>query len=146
MPRKGQKMSPEARKKIAEALTGRKQPRELVEKIAASNRGKKRSPEICAAIGAGHLGNRFSLESKKRLSEAHKGHPVSDSTVEALSKNKNHLGRKVVINGISYKSMADAARGLGIPYQDVVVMCRYRPQLAELQGLTIDWVESKGDE
>ena len=146
MPPKGQKMSPEARKKIAEGRTGKKHTPETIAKIAASHIGKKRPPEVCAAIGAAHLGSRFSEESKKRVSEAHIGHHMPDSAREALSKSKNSLGRKVVINGIPYKSMRAASRALGINYQDIVVMCRYRPQLAELHGLTIDWVEPKGDE
>lgn len=139
-------MSQEAKKKMSEAHKGAKHAPETIAKMAAAHIGKKRSPEVCAAIGAAHLGNRFSLESRKKLSEAHKGHPVSDSTLEAISKYKNHTGRKVIINGVLYNTMKEAARSLGIPYQDVVVMCRYRPQLAELHGLTIDWVEPKGDE
>ena len=146
MPAKGQKMSPEAKKKLSEAHMGKKHTPETRAKIAAARIGMKYSPETCAAIGAGHLGSRFTPESKKRVSEAHMGHPVADSTIEALIKNKNHSGRKVIINGVLYNSMAKAASALKIPYQDVVVMCRYRPQLAELHGVTIDWVEPKGDE
>lgn len=146
MPPKGYKMSPEAKKKIAEGRTGKKHTPETRAKIAASHVGKKRPPEVCAAIGAGRLGSRFSEESKKRLSEVHMGHHMPDSAREALMKYKNHSGRKVIINGVLYNSMAKAAIALKIPYQDVVVMCRYRPQLAELHGLTIDWVEPKGDE
>lgn len=146
MPPKGQKMSQEAKKKMSDAHKGKKHAPETIAKIAASHIGKKRSPETCAAIGAAHLGNRFTTESKKKLSESHMGHPVSDSIVEAVVKNKNYCGRKVIINGIQYNTMKAASRALKINYQDMVIACRYHPERAKEYGITIDWVEPKGDE
>lgn len=146
MPPKGQKMSQEAKKKMSEAHKGKKFSPETIAKMAAAHIGKKRSPEACAAIGAGRLGIRFSEESRKRVSEAHMGHPVADSTIEAVVKNKNYCGRKVIINGIQYNTMKAASRALGINYKDMVIACRYRPERAKEYGITIDWVEPKGDE
>ena len=149
MASKGQKLTPEQRQKISAGLMGHKHSPETIAKISAtlnaflnSEAGERRKQKQSEVM----TGRRWSArpESKKIMSESHKGHDVSDSTIEALIKNKNRAGRKVIIDGVEYKSMLAASKALGIDYGRMVGYCRYhRDEFYEITGHHIDWVEVK---
>jgi len=68
----GLKRSPEAREKMRQAQTGRKQSLETIAKRAAALRGKPRLPEVRAKISASHIGIRPSAEARAKMSASAK--------------------------------------------------------------------------
>jgi len=146
---KPHKLSEETKAKISDSLKGHKHTEGTKRKMSeslnaflnseAGETRKKRQSEVMT-------GKRWKLseEKKKKLSEIHKGYHPSDSTIEAIVKSKNRVGRKVIIDGVEYKSMKKAAEALGIDYSRMVGYCRYkRDEFYELTGHHIDWVEKK---
>lgn len=144
---KGKQLSPETRARISAARKGMSFSEETKKRMSAAHTGKTLAPEHVANIIAGHKGKRFTMseEGRKSISDGHKGIPAHENTKQAVSKYKNIIGRKVIINGVQYRSMAAAARALGIRYQEMVILCRYNPERAKEHGLTVDWVENKGE-
>lgn len=161
---KGKRLSPETRAKISAVRKGLVLSEEAKAKLSAAHTGKKLSEEQKAKIGLAHTGKKLSEEAKAKISAANKGrhyklspeavvniaigqtgHKFHENTREAAAKYRNAIGRKVIINGMPYSSMRAASRALGIRYQDIVIACRYKPERAAEYGLTIDWVENKGE-
>jgi hypothetical protein len=74
----GNNQSPEARAKIAAAMTGRKWDRETIERRTKHFKGVPKTPEHRAKISAAHIGkHHLSAESKARISAARKGKPLT---------------------------------------------------------------------
>ena len=113
---KNKHMSDKTKKKISDALSGRKLPEEQVEKIASSNRGKKRSEESKRRMSENHAdvsgennpnyGKHMSEETKHKMianrntrkgkDHPNYGKPLSCETKEKLSKIRKgmHAGSK----------------------------------------------------
>lgn len=68
--------SEEHRRKLSEALTGRKIPREIVEKVASKLRGRKMPEEQRKRMSTLLKGKKRSPEAIKRNSESHKGKKI----------------------------------------------------------------------
>ena len=68
----GNKLSPETRAKISDALKGRKQSKEHVEKSRQVRIGHAVSPETRIKIGLAGRGRKASIETRKKISEANK--------------------------------------------------------------------------
>jgi 5-methylcytosine-specific restriction endonuclease McrA len=88
MPRKGQRLTEEQRKKISESrktLTP-----EQRERIAAAQRGRVASPETRAKMSAAHMGHPVSDKVRAAIGNAHRGKTVSKKSKE-LNRQK-HLG------------------------------------------------------
>jgi len=80
-------------------------PNPTIEQFAQTNKGRKQSPE----------------EVERRISKI-RGKPKPDGFGDALSKklkNKHHLAKAVVINGVEYKSARQAGEILGISHRTV---------------------------
>ena len=83
------KASEETKKKISDALKGRKQQRNP--QSNGSMLGKKHSEETKQKIANSHRGKKLSEEHKKKLSEANKGRKLSKESREKVSNSlKNH--------------------------------------------------------
>lgn len=63
----------EAKKKISDALRGKKRPPEVIEKVRIGNLGKKISPEHKKMIGDANRGRIVGAETREKLSKIHKG-------------------------------------------------------------------------
>lgn len=74
--------NPETRKKVSEALKGRKKSLEAEVKRLESRKGFKHSEESKSKIGAALRGKRKSEEHKKRMSEAKVGHKRTKESIE----------------------------------------------------------------
>ena len=81
--------------------------------------------------GEGTLGLKRSNETRKRMSEAHKGRqygPHSDETRRKMSlaragkpvpsrqRGKHPMAKQVIVNGVEYACIRDAAESLDVPY------------------------------
>ncbi len=144
---KGSHLTEEHKQKIGAANTGKKRTAEMKAKLSESHTGKKHPDEVKMKISAANKGRRYRLspEAVANIALAQMGHKMHENTKEATSKYKNGMGRKVVINGMPYNSMRSASKALGIRYYDIVIMCRSHPERAAEHGLTVDWVENKGE-
>lgn len=98
------------------------------------NTNFKHTEETKQKIRESHLGKKFTKEHKKKIGDIHRGKVVSDETKLKMSKSKTgkthsleaklkmsksrreqmRNARNVVINGITYNSVASAARELGL--------------------------------
>ena len=95
---KGKSRSEETKKKLSEALKGRKcgpHSDETKKKISEANKGKKRTSEQKKKMSEAHKGQiawnkgkktrPHSEETRKKISEAHKGHSHSEETKRKIS-------------------------------------------------------------
>lgn len=95
---KGKPRSEETKKKLSEALKGRKcgpHSDETKKKISEANKGKKRTSEQKKKMSEAHKGQiawnkgkktrPHSEETRKKISEAHKGHSHSEETKRKIS-------------------------------------------------------------
>lgn len=76
--------TPEVRKRLSEAHTGRVLPAEHCEKIAAGNRGLKRSKEGCKNIRIGKLNNPISPEGMQKIIEHNTGRKMTEAARENM--------------------------------------------------------------
>lgn len=83
---KGRKFSPEWREKIAESKRGKPRSSESIEKQRATMTGKKRPPEFGIAISARLRGKKKSAEQIQKMREANIGKRLSDETKAKISK------------------------------------------------------------
>jgi 5-methylcytosine-specific restriction endonuclease McrA len=88
MPRKGQKLTPEQRKKISESRKNLTP--EQRERIAAAQRNKKVSEETRRKMSAAHMGHSVSEKARAAIGNAHRGKIVSNESKE-LNRQK-HIG------------------------------------------------------
>lgn len=98
----------EEKRKLSEALKGRKRPPEVVEKVRLALTGKVRTDET-----------------RRRISESKIGLPGSPISIAAMMA---AVSIRVIINGITYPSIAEAARQLDIPHGTVKQRCHSRTE------------------
>ena len=103
----GKIMPPEAVERIRQLNTGKKHTEETKEKMSLAHKGIPKSQEHKDKIGASNKGKIISEEQKQMVSLVHKGKKLSDEHIASIS-------NKVIINGVTYKSVADASRQLNI--------------------------------
>jgi hypothetical protein len=122
----GKKHTEESRQKMSESSKGKKHSEESKQKISESSRGRKPSEETKqkmseAKRGENHpnYGKNHSEETKQKISEALKGdnHHFYGKKHSEEHKQKilmNNPNRKeVIIDGITYSSIGEAARSTG---------------------------------
>lgn len=127
---KGRKISEETREKLREALRkrvikdstrvklsawqiGKKLSEETKEKIRAKMVGRPRTEaEIEGRKRAAkkNTGSKMSEEAKRKISLAHKGRPLSEKQKEGHRASSLKRGKSVLIEGVEYTSIAEAAR------------------------------------
>jgi group I intron endonuclease len=107
--RRGKKLSEETRQKLSESLTGENHP----------NYGKNHSEETKQKISEAlkgennhFYGKNHTEEAKQKISEAHKGKKHSEEHKQkSLMNNPNR--KEVIIDGVTYVSIREAARSIG---------------------------------
>lgn len=82
--------------------------------------GLKLSPEAVQKIALSHTGRKRTDEARKNMSEAQKAYISTPEGQQRLSAMVNKISRTVTIDGISYPSISEASRSLGIPYTTLV--------------------------
>lgn len=68
-------LSPETRRKLSVAMSGRPKSAEAIEKTANANRGRRNTAEAIARMRAIHKGKVLSPEHRRKISESLKGDP-----------------------------------------------------------------------
>lgn len=115
----GKIVSDETRKKLSMANTGRVTTEETKEKLRQANLGKTASEETRQKLSAVLKGRVVSPETRNKISESKKGKGFPQVALDASMKLKC---REVVVDGVRYCSLAEAARHLGVT--DVTVRNR----------------------
>lgn len=105
----------ETRQKMSKAKKGTNRPPEVRQKISESNLKLKRkhTQETKERISSSKRGKKHTDETKEKMSLAKKNKPRSESVRERMREN-HFRSKKCIINGIIYKSQADAGRHLNI--------------------------------
>ncbi len=113
--------TPEVNARRAATMTGRKQSAETIAKRAPKLRGQKRTPEQIEnmRIAQSNRGP-VSLETRRKMSAARKGR---NWTTDALASRSS----VIVLEGVQYESIADAATALGITKVTVYNRMKMRP-------------------
>lgn len=88
---------------VTKTRVGLKMSQEVIQKIALSNTGRKQTDKA-----------------RKNMSEAQKAYLATPEGQQRLSAMVNKISRTVTIDGISYSSISEASRALGIPYTTLV--------------------------
>lgn len=105
----GKIVSEETRKKLSIANSGRTLSEEQKEHLRLINTGKTHSEETKKKLSEMLKGRAVSEETAKKISEAKKGKGFPEKALQAsLDKNS----KRVSINGVEYKSLAEAGKAL----------------------------------
>ena len=135
-------LTEEQKKKISEALKGRKLSEETKDKISKKKKGRKCSDEIKRKIGEAQKGEKNNMygkhhtdEAKKKMSEKQKGRKLSEETKDKISKKKKgipniKLSKPVLqidknTNKViaEFPSMAEVERQLGFSQGNISNCC-----------------------
>lgn len=107
----GKVVSEETRIKLSNANTGKKVSDETKEKLRQINTGKVHSEETKLKLSLASKGRIVSEETSKKISDSKKGKGFPQVALDASMKIRC---RKVIINGVIFNSITEAARNLGI--------------------------------
>lgn len=104
--KKGKKVSEEARLHMSEAQKGRKHSEETKKKMGESQMGEKNH----------RYGKKtpHSEETKRKIGEGRKGKLHTDESKKLISQNRIPVKRKVMVDGIIYDSIKEAAEVIGL--------------------------------
>lgn len=80
-------------------------------KISESLRGRTRPAEVCQKISEGRKGWQPTDDTRERMSLAKKGKPGQPNQLAAM---KAAISKPVMVEGVRYSSITDAAKTLGI--------------------------------
>jgi group I intron endonuclease len=122
----GRKVSQETRDKLSQVLRGRKMPPESVARMAAKLRGRKRSPEFCENVRRRNLENPLSPEARRKIAQTATEANSKDYIV--TSPDGEEIAVTNIFNFCSYhkldhSGMAKVARGKRKHYKGY--LCRY---------------------
>lgn len=143
-PALGLPMSDENKQRLREAHLGVPLSEEHKRKLAETNRGQKRSEETCIKIGQAKLGAVLTEEHKRKISETQLGRPHEPHTEEAKQKmsvsqkerfstaegkaahalTREKLKDPVIIDDVTYPSVTEAARALGVDRSTITARCK----------------------
>ena len=84
-------LSDDARRRLADAVRGKKQSPETIAKRVAKTRGLRRSPEACAALSERSKGRTHSAETRAKLSAIAKRRVYSPETRAKMSATRTRL-------------------------------------------------------
>ncbi len=142
----GKKASPETIEKLVTSHLGKKLPEEQVRKIAAANRGKAHPPmsdEAKLKISLSRKGKKLSEETKQKMRMNRvgmKGKKHSDESKAKMSASQLPSQVLCVSNGVTYKSVKDAADQLDLNLISIYKVISKSNRA--LRGLVFQWVEN----
>lgn len=149
----GFRHSEESKKKMSDALKGHETSEETRTKISQSNKGKVRSEESRQHISEGKKGKphkphkkgytftwNVSDERRKEVADTYRGRRYTDESKSKMSKN-HHSAYNIIVDGKEYRSIMEAAKQLGIPYNRMRVLVKRPQQLKDLFGHEITYID-----
>lgn len=118
--------SKETRKKISEALKGKKASEKTCKKLSEVFKGHKVSEETRKKISQANKGKRHTKESKQKISEGHKNHPKLSRKVLQFTKNGEFVKE--------WCSIMEIQRVLGYAQQNISACCNGKPHHKSAYG------------
>jgi len=132
-------MQDEHKRKIAAARIGKPRPREMVERMRAAKTGRntgadnpfygKRHTEETRAILRAKSGSRTHTDEAKQK--------IKQSALKAYEKHPKSRAVHCLTNGVTYFSLSDAARQLGLHRRCITMVCN--KEMHHTAGLKFEW-------